>query len=356
MNLWAKEEDLTVYWAEALGTLSGLPDDYVDAVLTSPPYVDMRPEYGTPTEWVPIFAELLRVVDGPMLWNVGRRWIEGCEDMWWLSLIDSAKAAGWEHWDTLVWFKPNANPIQGRVATNSHEYVLAFGQEGAEFDEEARRRPYAIGSAERLRRRWVSSISTLSDVRGEVHGSSPTETAPPFLQSNLFQSLDSEPAPQAHEDEEGLRAPSSTGSSGSHEGWLRDGAPRGDGARARSLSEAERGSASPQSSEGRQPRGEPEGHGEARPRLDAQAASSAGVSTLRGTSGSEVQEPACPECGGRGYRRPGVILDPFAGSGTTAIAARMRQCNSVLIEEREDYCQEIVRRLSAVPRQMTLLP
>lgn len=276
MNLWAKEEDLTVYHAEVMACLPAFPDDWVDGVLTSPPYVDMRPEYGTPTQWVPIFRELLRVVNGPMLWNVGRKWVEGCEDMWWLALIDAAKEAGWQHWDTLVWFKPNANPIQGRIATNAHEYVLAFGKEGVEFDEEARRRPYAIGSAERLRRRWVSSISVKDD------------------------------------------------------GQERSGARR-----------AER-------------------QGETR---DVNPRGARGSSVLIHTTGKEkgINHPApmaldvalelvefvCPA--------GGTVLDPFAGSGTTGIAARMRQCNSVMIEEREDYCRELMRRLGQVPRQMTLL-
>ena len=150
--------------------LRTLGDESVQAVVTSPPYVDMRPEYGTPTDWLPIFQELARVVDGPMLWNVGRKWVHGVEQMWWLKIIEAATAAGWQHWDTLVWFKPNANPIQGRIATNAHEYVLAFGREGMEFNEEARKRPYAIGSAERLQRRWVSSISVKDDGAGAQRG------------------------------------------------------------------------------------------------------------------------------------------------------------------------------------------
>jgi DNA modification methylase len=277
MNLWAKEEDLTVYRGDALGVLAALPDDWVDAVLTSPPYVDMRPEYESPKDWVRIFEELLRVVNGPMLWNVGRKWVEGCEDMWWLQLIDEAKEAGWEHWDTLVWFKPNANPIQGRIATNAHEYVLAFGKEGAEFDEEARRRPYAIGSAERLRRRWVSSISVKDD------------------------------------------------------GEERSGARRS------------------------------ERKGE---RREVNPAGARGASVLVHTTGKEkgIKHPA-PMCLDVALElvefvcpAGGTVLDPFAGSGTTAIAARMRQCNSVMIELSPDYCAELVRRLSLVPRQMTLLP
>lgn len=277
MNLWAREPDLWVYHGEAQATMAALPDDWVDGVLTSPPYEDMRPEYSSPKRWVEIFGQLHRVVNGPMLWNVGRKWVDGCEDMWWLKIIDEAKEAGWEHWDTLVWFKPNANPIQGRIATNAHEYVLAFGKEGAEFDEESRRRPYAIGSAERLRRRWVSSISVKGD-DAERSGTRRTE----------------------------------------RQGERRDVNPNG-----------ARGASVLVHSTGRE-KG-----------INHPAPMALDVAL-------ELVEFVCPA--------GGTVLDPFAGSGTTAIAARMRQCNSVLIEEREDYCREIVRRLSLVPRQMTLLP
>lgn len=41
----------------------------------------------------------------------------------------------------------------------------------------------------------------------------------------------------------------------------------------------------------------------------------------------------------------GVVLDPFAGSGATAVAARMSGRRSVLIEADERYCEAIVNRL-----------
>jgi site-specific DNA-methyltransferase (adenine-specific) len=44
-------------------------------------------------------------------------------------------------------------------------------------------------------------------------------------------------------------------------------------------------------------------------------------------------------------RRGGVVLDPCAGSGTTAIAANERDMRSILIERNERYVEIIERRV-----------
>ncbi len=59
-----------------------------------------------------------------------------------------------------------------------------------------------------------------------------------------------------------------------------------------------------------------------------------------------------PTCICNAPSRPGVILDPFCGSGTSGMVARQLGRHSIMIELSEDYCRMAKQRLASVPLNM----
>jgi DNA modification methylase len=159
------DPDFTLYVGDALEVLRGLPPSSADAVVMSPPYLNARPEYPSPTiqDFQAIFQELARVVTCRVLVNVGRTWHRRTERLWWVDLLQAATIGDWRHVDTLVWIKPNSNPIHGEVFADRHEYVFALAKPGAGFNTDAVRVPYAASSVPRLKRGWTNHVGVKGD-------------------------------------------------------------------------------------------------------------------------------------------------------------------------------------------------
>ena len=60
---------------------------------------------------------------------------------------------------------------------------------------------------------------------------------------------------------------------------------------------------------------------------------------------SETQKPVDLMRWCIGFTPPGTILDPFAGSGTTLVAAKSLNRKSIGIEIEERYCEVAANRL-----------
>jgi DNA modification methylase len=170
------DADVTLYEGDAEAVLRQIPSASIDCLVTSPPYLDARPDYPTPTlvGFRRIFQEARRVVTGGALVNCGRIFRSGVEVRWQEDLLRAIEDAGWKHLDTIVWVKPNANPIHGQVVANAHEYVYVLGAEPGDFYVDAARLPYSEESLKRLRRGWKNHVG----VKGEGEREKPRSREP----------------------------------------------------------------------------------------------------------------------------------------------------------------------------------
>lgn len=427
MTPYVEDRDVQLYLGDALVVLGLVPDGSCDAVVTSPPYLNARPEYPSPNPegFTLIFNELRRVCTGTMLLNVGRLWRDRVELRWWNELIDRAADEGWPHRDTVIWVKQNGNPFQGEIVTNSHEYVFLFGDG---FDEDAVRTEYDEESLARMQRPFVKHAGVKNDVnvvdrtametrdvnekgaRGKSFFICPTgkekgneHPAPMPLElaeymvrlacpgtkqycptcgvdcvdaaspsanrpvSGMRGEVLGETAnrkevllPQVHgqgsfedvsaqdHNDEGLRGDPSAGTSTGVTGWVRDGASAADGEGAREDPREPRSRPPSERDQERQPYREPRTDDEEPARSKGEAASeAAALSELRRTALSEGQARShCQRCGSLLAERPTVILDPFAGSGTTLLAARRLDREAVGIELSEEYAAMAAARLA----------
>ncbi len=256
MKAVALYSDVQIYQGDCLEVLGEMESDSVDACVTSPPYMDARPDVDCPTpeQFGAIFHELRRVVSGGLLLNVGRRFDNNRELLWWVDLINRANLAGWWLRDTLIWVKLNANPIRGALLADSHEMVFLFGDG---FSTDDIRTEYTPEAVARMGRAWRSG----SRVKG-VHMEQKNRKLNPL------------------------------------------------GARPRSFF---------QSNVGKE-------------------------------KGNPHPTPMAPELAEHLVKLAtpagGTIIDPFGGSGNTAIAARLHGRNSILIEIEPKWAEEAAQRLA----------
>jgi site-specific DNA-methyltransferase (adenine-specific) len=166
-----EDADLAVYLDDALDRLQRLPDGCCDGVVTSPPYLDQRDDYDAITAegLADTLLEAARVCGGgPLLVNVGRIWRDGREVQWWMPALDLLAERGVLLLDTLIWVKPNANPLHGHTFIDSHEYVLLLGHRGIKPDVTEIRTEYSAETLARMDRAYHNSVRVKGDSKPRV--------------------------------------------------------------------------------------------------------------------------------------------------------------------------------------------
>jgi DNA modification methylase len=168
--------EVTISCEDAWVWLMQLEPSSLDAIVCSPPYADARgadypcvpiEEYAAWTaHWTEAALEAVKP-EGSLLLNIGHIYRDGQLSPYHLQALSAAVHVGWLWLDELVWYKPNANPIQGNWVTAAHEYVYVLGKSPKPYcGADDIRRPYAEGSAARYERGWKNNTG----VKGQHTG------------------------------------------------------------------------------------------------------------------------------------------------------------------------------------------
>jgi DNA modification methylase len=332
---------ITILQGDALEVLKTMPDESVHCVLTSPPYwrqrdYKMAGQVGleeTPEEYtqrlVEIFREARRALalDGTFWLNIGEKWASGGNGGGG-SFMDERKRSSWSHakdskgwrspppgykdkdmvgipwmvafalradgWHLRqcnVWAKPNGMPesVSDR-STVSHEYVFHLTKNNDYwYDDERARTPPAPSSETRLAQDAENQIGSLrANGRRKTNGNMKAVAR---------------------------RSDKQRGHSRKHEGF-------NDRCDAMEKSEQQQSGANLRS-----------------------------VWWISPAQTTDEHYAVMPDklaklCIIAGCKPGGTVLDPFGGSGTTALVARANGCKAILIELNPDYIKIAERRLA----------
>jgi DNA modification methylase len=361
---FVQDADFTLYVGDALEVLRGLPDESVHCALTSPPFYALR-DYGvegqigleaSPEEWcarlVSVFAEVRRVLrsDGTLWVECGdsyasdSKWggasggknytsaaggiprtrrFTGLKDKDLLLqpflLAMALRADGWWLRQVIVWHKPNAMPESATDrCTTAHSYVFLLSKSARYwFDGQA------ISEA----------FSPLTNSRGKGTGpkQAQEERGGTLGAGRVNGSFGAALRDLPHM----ARVPQAETLDGS-EGE----APRGpDGRRATHVQQGEH---SIQHRDGDRWPNE-QRHPRSVWTIPTQGYPDAHFATWPEALVDRIIRAGCPEAG--------TVLDPFMGSGTTALVARKLGRRSIGIELNPAYAELAAKRLS----QLSLL-
>jgi len=171
----------------------------------------------------------------------------------------------------------------------------------------------------------------------------------PVLFASVQQSSSGEDAADdegLRDQREGIQVAVPAGPSSVIEGGLHHGASRSSGADARSAATQER-SSSPQerTKTGQRPiQSRSDVQASARPEAETESQADSMSALPRLDRGVRT----CPKCGATLVSHPGVVLDPFMGSGTTGMACAYEQRSFIGIEREAEYVAIAQRRIYGV--------
>lgn len=130
---------VSLFHGDSREVLKELPDNYVDLIITSPPYADQRKNtYGgirqdKYVEWfLPTSEQLLRVLKptGTFILNIKEKVVDGERSTYVMELILAMRKQGWLWTEEFIWHKKNCFPGKWpNRFRDSWERLLQFNKE-----------------------------------------------------------------------------------------------------------------------------------------------------------------------------------------------------------------------------------
>ena len=120
-----------IYIENCLDTMRRMPDNFVDLVLTSPPYDNLRDYEGYEFDFEAIATEIYRITKTALVWVVGDATIKGSETGSSFRHALFFKQLGFRLHDTMIYEKNSpAYPAQrsGNRYTQIFEYMFVFAK------------------------------------------------------------------------------------------------------------------------------------------------------------------------------------------------------------------------------------
>lgn len=111
--------------------MARMPDNFVDLVLTSPPYDNLREYNGYSFDFEPIAKELYRITKGMLVWVVGDAVIAGSETGTSFRQALFFKECGFKLHDTMIYEKNSPSypaRADGNRYTQIFEYMFVFSK------------------------------------------------------------------------------------------------------------------------------------------------------------------------------------------------------------------------------------
>lgn len=119
-----------IYNENCLNTMAKMPDNFVDLVVTSPPYDNLRKYNGFSFEFEKVAKELYRVVKngGIIVWIVGDATIKGNETGTSFKQALYFKEIEFNLYDTMIYEKINNSPLNHPRYEQKFEYMFIFSK------------------------------------------------------------------------------------------------------------------------------------------------------------------------------------------------------------------------------------